>query len=100
LNRVLRVTLQSVGNLIVEDKLISTKHHDEVVLMYKEHIMRLEFDKEDLKQEIEFYKLRLFPSISPNAGEHRPVFARSSIGRARMQAEELARKRNDRTEKK
>lgn len=91
---------QYVGNLIADDKLISTKHHDEVVLMYKEHVMRLEFDKEDLHREVEFYKSKLFPQ-SPSANqEYKPVFARSSIGRARLQAEQNARKNIDRTEKK
>lgn len=86
---------QYVGNLLADDKLISSKHHEEVVLMYKEHIMRLEFDKADLQGEVEFYKSKLFPVASQqiNTGNNKPVFARNSVGRARMMAEAAAYKR-------
>lgn len=54
--------------------------------------MRLEFDKEDLHREIEFYKSKVFPQSLPTSAEFRPVFSRTSIGRARIAAESKANK--------
>ena len=63
--------------------------------MYKEHIMRLEFDKEDLKQQVNFFQERLLPGKSNQSGEpFKPVFGRTSIGRARLQAEASAARLN------
>jgi hypothetical protein len=78
---------QYVGNLLDGDNLISKSHHDESIRLLKEQIMRLEFDKEDLKQEVEWWKKLVHPSATQREQEFKPIFNRNSIGRARVLAE-------------
>lgn len=56
--------------------------------MYKEQIMRLEFDKEDLNNEIKWWKSKVFPDRqNQQVAEFKPLFSRTSVGRARVELE-------------
>lgn len=60
--------------------------------------MRIEFQLEDAKREVEWWKAKVFPVAESRTGDYRTVNSRMSLGRARAALENQRAKEQPKVE--